>query len=140
MAGSQRLVELDTAQLAAALAGFADRAEDLSEPMSVIAESLVTAVQDKFEQSGPGWPDLAESTKQQRRGSEYQILVDTGVLSGSIAGESGKDFAEVGTSVEYAKYHVSAEPRTKIPLRDFFDLPDDVYEDAADTILAHIAG
>jgi phage gpG-like protein len=137
---SQRLVELDSSQLVAALEGFADRAQDLSEPMSVIAESLVTAVHDKFEQSGPGWQDLAESTKQQRRGSEYQILVDSGVLPGSIAGESGSDYAQVGTSVEYAVCHVSSEPRSKIPLRDFFDLSEEVYDDAADVILEHIAG
>ena len=138
--GSERVVTLDDRELIAALSGFVDRAEDLSEPMAVIAESMVAAVQDKFEQGGPGWPDLAESTKQQRRGSEYQILVDTGVLSGSIAGESGKDYAEAATSVEYAVYHVSSEPRSKIPLRDFFDLPEHVYDDAVDTIVDFVGG
>jgi phage gpG-like protein len=140
MASSEKFVDLNSDALVAALAQFADRAEDLTEPMSIIAESLVTAVHDKFEQSGPGWPDLSEYTKKRRRGSEYQILVDTGILSGSIASEHGADFAQVGTSVEYAKYHVSAEPRTKIPLRDFFDLDEGVYEDAADVILEHLAG
>lgn len=122
------------------LSQFTERAQDLSEPMAVIAESMVTAVHDKFESGGPGWQDLAESTKQQRRGSEYQILVDTGVLSGSIASESGADFAEVGTSVEYAVYHVSDQPRTKIPLRDFFDLDEGVYDDAVDIIVEYVAG
>lgn len=135
-----REVTLDTRELAAALSQFVDRAQDLSEPMATIAEMMVTAVQDKFDTGGPGWQDLADSTKQQRRGSEYQILVDTGILSGSIAGDSGKDFAEVGTSVEYAVYHVSAEPRSKIPLRDFFDLPQDVYDDAVDIIIDYLAG
>jgi phage gpG-like protein len=134
-----REVTLDTRELREVLSQFADRATDLSEPMAIIAESMVTAVHDKFEQSGPGWADLAESTKRQRRGSEYQILVDTGVLQGSIAQSSGKDFAEASTSVEYAVYHVSAEPRTKIPLRDFFDLPETVYDDAVDVIIEYIA-
>lgn len=135
-----REVTLDNAELVRVPSQFVDRAQDLSEPMAVIAEMMVTAVHDKFEASGPGWQDLAESTKKQRRGSEYQILVDTGVLSGSIAQESGSDYAEASTSVEYAVYHVSAEPRTKIPLRDFFDLDESVYDDAVDVIVEYVAG
>jgi phage gpG-like protein len=135
-----REVTLDTRELREVLSGFPDRAQDLSEPMAIIAESMVTAVHDKFDAGGPGWPDLSEWTKKHRRGSEYQILVDTGILSGSIAQTSGKDFAEASTSVEYAVYHVSAEPRTKIPLRDFFDLPEEVYDDAVDVIVDYVAG
>lgn len=135
-----REVTLSTADLIRVLSEFPERAQDLSEPMAIIAEMMVTAVHDKFEAGGPGWPDLAESTKQQRRGSEYQILVDTGILSGSIEGESGPDYAEASTSVEYAVYHVSAEPRTKIPLRDFFDLGEEVEDDAVDIILEYVAG
>jgi phage gpG-like protein len=135
-----REVTLDTRELREVLSGFPERASDLSEAMSIIAESMVTAVHDKFDSGGPGWQDLAESTKRQRRGSEYQILVDTGILSGSIAQTSGKDFAQASTSVEYAVYHVSAEPRTKIPLRDFFDLDESVYDDAVDAIVDYVAG
>lgn len=135
-----REVTLDDRELVQVLSQFVDRAQDLSEPMAIIAESMVTAVHDKFDSGGPGWPDLAESTKRQRRGSEYQILVDTGILSGSIAQTSGVDFAEASTSVEYAVYHVSAEPRTKIPLRDFFDLDESVYDDAVDVIVDYVAG
>lgn len=135
-----RQVTLDTRELREALSQFADRALDLSEPMAIIAESMVTAVHDKFDAGGPGWPELAEFTKQQRRGSEYQILVDTGVLQASIAADSGKDYAEASTSVQYAVYHVSAAPRKRIPLRDFFDLDESIYDDAVDVIVEYIAG
>jgi phage gpG-like protein len=67
------------------------------------------------------------------------ILVDTGALAGSIRGESGPDFALATTDKFYAVFHVSDAPRTIIPLRNFFDVPDDVYEDAAITILESLA-
>lgn len=134
-----RVVSLDQRELIEALGAMADRAVDLSEPMAVIAESLVSEVNDKFEMGGPGWPDLADSTKASRRGTSAQILVDTGRLAGSIQAESGADYAEAATDVEYAVYHVSDAPRSKIPLRDFFDLDDRVFEEAAQTLVEHLA-
>jgi phage gpG-like protein len=137
--GSDRVFKLDTSDLIAAIGMFGEKARDLSEPMSVIAESLVTAVNDKFDQSGPGWPPLSEYTLSQRRGSVAQILYDTGILSGSIEAEHGNNWAEASTSVEYAIYHVSDQPRSKIPLRDFFDVDPGVFDDAADVIIEFLA-
>ncbi len=58
---------VDITELLDVLADMEDRAGDLSEPMSVIAEALVGRVNDKFESGGPGWPALAESTIRMRR-------------------------------------------------------------------------
>jgi phage gpG-like protein len=65
--------------------------------------------------------------------------MDTGRLAASIQGDSGPDFAEAGTSVSYAVYHVSSAPRTKIPLRDFFDLSEDVYDDIERFLLEELS-
>lgn len=133
-----RVVKLDQAELIGLLSALGDRAQDLSEPMAIVAESLVAAVNDKFEAGGPGWPGLAASTMRSRRGATAQILVDTGRMAASIQGESGADYAEAATDVEYAVYHVSDAPRKKIPKRDFFDLDERVYNEAAQTIVDYL--
>lgn len=132
-------VHLDAAGLTALIARYEHRAGDLSEPMSVVAEMLTAAVSDKFDQGGPGWQPLAESTLLKRRGSTAQILVDTGRLAASIQGDHGPDFAEASTSVSYAVYHVSSAPRSRIPLRDFFDVSEDVFEDIGAFLLEELS-
>lgn len=136
MAGTAKLVDVDLSDLVDQVEGLALR--DMSGAMDEIAELLTAGVSDKFDQEGPGWPGLAPSTLAKRRGAEAQILSDTGRLAGSIEADSGADFAEATTDVEYAAYHVSDAPRSKIPLRDFFDLPESVFDDAADIVLDHI--
>lgn len=134
---------VDITELLDVLADMEDRASDLSEPMSVIAEALVGRVNDKFESGGPGWPALAESTIRMRRkgGGGAQILKDTGRLAASIRPDSGSDFAEASTDVEYAVYHVSDAPRNKIPKRDFLDVLDDgMLDEAAETVMAYLTG
>src|SRR3972149_8987639 len=130
--------------------------------LPVIAESLVSHVQEVFEQEGavggaPRWQDLAPSTKRKRRGGavkalgkkkrikgaregaisgKFTILQDTGVLAGSISRGVGSPFVEAYTGVRYAVYHVSKLPRRVIPLRDFFAIDEkSFYADAAEAIL-----
>lgn len=132
---------VDMADVMRAIGELEGNARDLSEPMAIIAESLVSRVNDKFESGGPGWAPLAASTIASRRksGKGAQILKDTGRLAGSIEAFSGGDYAEAATDVEYAIYHVSDEPREKIPKRDFFDvLTDDVMDEAAETLIEYL--
>lgn len=134
---------VDITDLLDVLAGMEERAGDLSQPMAVIAEALVGRVNDKFESGGPGWPGLADSTiaKRRKAGRGAQILKDTGRLAGSIEPDSGSDYAEAATDVEYAVYHVSDEPREKIPKRDFLDVLDDgMLDEAAETVMAYLTG
>lgn len=49
-----------------------------------------------------------------------KLLQDTGNLVGSLQRDWSDTAVEIFTNVPYAKYHVSPEPRHKIPLRDFF--------------------
>jgi phage gpG-like protein len=104
------------------------------------AEHLVAAVSDEFESAGRGrWAPLAERTLANRRGSAAQILVDTGRFAGSIEPDSGPDFAEAGTDVSYAVYHVSDEPRSIIPLRNPFDVDEERIAEAYEMIVTDVA-
>lgn len=131
-------VRCDTAELQKLLARFRDRGGDLTPTMQIVAETLVGAVNDEFESAGRGrWAPLAESTLRKRRmsGSGAQILKDTGRFAGSIRGDSGSDWAEASTDVAYAVYHVSEEPRSVIPLRNPFDVPDAILDEVTQIIV-----
>lgn len=104
------------------LTQYRAKAQAIDGLLPSIAEILVGGVLDVFEAEGPGWPDLAESTKRQRRGTTYKILQDTGMFAASIAPGWGADYAEAFAGVSYAIFHTSPEPRTKIPLRNPFNL------------------
>ena len=130
-------VTVDGAELVKLLQRFEKKGGDLTPAMAVIAEQLVSAVNDEFESAGHGkWPPHAAATiARNRAGESSQLLKRTGRLAGSIEPWSYPDAAEAATSVSYAVYHVSSAPRKKIPLRDFFDVPDSVIDDACETLL-----
>lgn len=87
-----------------------------------------------------------KSTKSKRVAKSYRrwqgnpkLLRDRGILIGSLTPFTAEDLIEVYTNVPYAKYHVSAEPRHVIPLRDFFDIDRDAFErDIVDMINVHL--
>lgn len=129
-------VNADAGELVARLRELREKGRDLSGTMAIVAESLVAAVNDQFETAGGGsWAPLAARTLKKRRGSSAQILKDTGRFAASIRGDSGADFAEATTDVSYAVYHVSDAPRKVIPLRNPFDVPDEILDEATETIL-----
>jgi phage gpG-like protein len=92
-----------------------------------------------YEAIGGGATHEEAMTAAHKRAQHGGILHDTGALAGSIHSESGPDFAMATTDKFYAVFHVSSAPRSIIPLRDFFDVPEDVYEEAANTLLEAIA-
>lgn len=132
--------EVDAPELFAILKKQRMQGADLSTTMQVVGEQLLAAVSDQFDSEGGGkWAPLADSTIARRRGGgDHKILQDTGALAGSQAVHSGADFAEVSTDKFYAVFHVSEAPRHIIPLRNFYDLPEDVYTVAVATILAAV--
>jgi phage gpG-like protein len=87
---------------------------------------MLADVQNHFsKEQGPGgkWKSLSPVTIFRRRGGgqskSAKILQDTGRLRNSIVNDSSSKGAEVGTNVEYAKYHDSDKPRKKLPQRKF---------------------
>lgn len=111
--------------------------------MAEIAEMFVGRVSEEFDTAGHGrWPKLAASTLRKRRmgGAGAQPLKDTGRAAASIRAEHTETSAEAATDVEYMVYHCSDAPRTIIPLRNPFDIPDDAFDEATDILLSFVVG
>lgn len=107
-------------ELGKVLAGIAGKGQSIDRHLPVIAEMLVSAVHDVLEAEGPGWPELADSTKRQRRGSSYAMLQDTGLFASSIAPSYGSTYAEAVDGTTYGHYHVTGTRR--MPPRDWSNL------------------
>ena len=144
VSGDDLAIHYDATQIVGVIEDFKSRGGNIAELTPVIAEEMVTHVIENFDQERGfkqgAWQPLSPITIAMRReSSSYAILRDTGVLYGSI--EPGwNDYAsEAFTNVPYAKYHVSPEPRKKIPLRDFFDIDwQTINEYAIDLMLAEV--
>ena len=105
--------------------------DDLREPLSMIAKDFRKSRNAIFALKGPGqYPDLSSKYKKRKKravGFVYPILKLTGRLDDSVTNKAHpenierifKNGMELGTSVPYAIYHQSDDPRTKIPLRKF---------------------
>jgi len=138
-------VRFEMAALGTLLNELRERGGNIAELTPAIAEDLLESVMERFElqsghEQGP-WPALSEATLAARRlAASPQMLRDSGVLFGSLVAFSSNEAAEAFTNVPYAKFHVSHLPRTKIPLRDFFDIDlEAVGERAAELVLSDIA-
>jgi hypothetical protein len=125
------------------LTSYVRRTESV--PMSVIAEGLITAIDDLIQSEGNGdWPDLLPSTlKRHPRRRGGQLLQDTGLLAQiqQSPDSPGPDWVEVRSPAPYAIYHTSDEPRKIIPLRDFLaiDMPA-VLDNIGEELLREIDG
>jgi phage gpG-like protein len=118
----------------ATLKKAADKVSDLSFAMGEIARDFYKSEKAIFQLKSPGgYPDLAESTKRQKKRLGvplYPILKRSGKLEASVTSPSapgshlkiGKTFVEIGSTIPYANFHNSDLPRRKIPQRKFFFL------------------
>jgi phage gpG-like protein len=134
------VADVDTSELVAAIAELEARGKNVSKLTPAIAEMLVSAVHDVYDAEGPNWQDLADSTKEARRGTSYKILQDTGVMAGSTAPSHGSDYAVAFAGAAYADFHSSGT--VNMPRRDPFDLgpfEEVVLKDVADLVLMEVA-
>jgi phage gpG-like protein len=130
-------VVVSTAELVQLTKTFERRGKNLSAITPVIAEMLFTAVHDRFDAEGPGWPPMAESTKAKRRGrTGHKLLQDTGNLITSVHGEHGPDWAMAATNVPYVRYHLHGGP--VIPKRNPFEVRESIADDVVDLMLSHL--
>jgi phage gpG-like protein len=134
-------VSVETSEVLQALRDLEARGRAVSQLMPAVSKILLAGVHDVADAEGPGWKDLADSTKKQRRGSSYKILQDTGVMLGEALGTAhGSDWAEVFGGAAYTIFHVTG---TKfMPARDPFDLGPfmaDVLADVSDLVLDEVA-
>jgi phage gpG-like protein len=128
---------VDTSELDRELSAIERRVTDYSPITPVLAEILVGAVNDRWMSAGGGsWAPLAPSTLYKRRlhGKGAQILLDTGRAAASVQADSGPTWAQAATDVAYMVFHVSDGARSKIPLRDPFDVEEAAWPDLADAL------
>lgn len=106
-------VQVDDAQVTAALLALRSRLGNLQPVMATIGQRLITQADLAFraEQDpwGRAWQRLSQSTLRQRRQGKgtggAKILRDTGRLAGSISYRASADQVVVGTNVLYAAIH-----------------------------------
>lgn len=120
---------------------------DMGEPMRKATDIIAAGIVDNFASesaAGEAWEPLAESTLEDRARKGFPpgpILRRTGELKAAASAYRASDgeSAEVGPDgCDYAKFHVSLEPRSKIPLRDFLAMPDERLDEIETAILAHL--
>lgn len=117
-------------RLSEGVGAFEGAGHTLDPELQIVSAMMTAEVVDKFQNSGPGWAALQYKRK---RGGEAQILVDTGVLRGSINGDRGPDWARVSTPVHYGEFHVTGTE--SMPARDFLELEDRVFDDAERVVI-----
>ena len=134
-------VSVDVSELGRAFGDLERRGKNTRDVMRQISIILVEEVDEMFETSGHGkWKGFSPNTKRKRgEMSAAKLLVDTTHLVTSITGAYTQTEAEAFTNVEYAKFHVSDAPRSKIPKRDFFDIDlEQVGEQAVNLVLLEL--
>ena len=138
-------VTIDASDIVDQIDEFRERGGNLAPIMAVIAEDLVSGVSDQYETEGGGrWPPhkvWSRGWKTGRGGrggarQTHKLMQDTGVLAGSTEPNYGADFAEATTGVEYIVYHLDGGPI--IPKRNPFEIEDEVFDEAVETLLEYV--
>lgn len=118
------------------LGTLSKRIKDLSPALSTVGNMFRASRKTIFSQRGKGkYPDFKRGgpnsvyaqRKQKEVGFKYPLLFKYGTLRSSVVNKGDRDNvtkiwkrrARFGTSVPYAGYHDSPEPRKKIPYRPF---------------------
>lgn len=144
----------DASEVTRLLAGYVVIGRDMSAGMHIVAELLVERVHVQYDTSGGGaWPPMAASTAAGRRSGAgagrdrhgkflkkgatvtHQLLRDTGAMERSTEGAWERFEASASTNDPKIGFHASKAPRTKIPYRNPFDLPQSDIDDAAEALL-----
>jgi len=98
-------LQLDDAQVRRRLGEVLDVVSNPTQLMAAIKVELLSQTEQAFQDEGPGWAQLSKATLRSRarkgRGA-HPILQVTNALARSITGESGADYALVGSNLVYA--------------------------------------
>lgn len=148
MADGPITIKVDDSRVKQALKRLADNAEDMGAAMGEIAGVMLDAVEENFEQEGrpEPWPDLADSTIEQREKKGYwpgKKLQRTGDLLDSVSSDHDENSAVVGTNKEYAAIHnfggqAGRGKKVAIPARPFLVLTDADIEEIEEIIIDHL--
>lgn len=142
-------VEIEDRAVLDALEDLRARVSDLTPVMADVAQALASETERRFEQEGPGWPSLANSTILARMKSSHwpgKMLQRSGQLAASIQTAHGRDYAQIGSNKVYAAIHQFGGPagrgrKVTIPARPYLPIVDGRLTDEAErTILDVVQG
>jgi phage gpG-like protein len=134
-------------ELATIVRIYQDRARQVfGEIAPAVAEAMHAQVLEEFETEGRGrWEPFAwqRDGKPKPKGRRWRgnpkLLQDRGVMVGSMTPDWNEGVVEVYSNNPYVKYHASRAPRSKIPLRDPFDIDVQAFEgDVAGMMLVRL--
>ncbi|CAL1241312.1 phage virion morphogenesis protein [Candidatus Methylocalor cossyra] len=145
-------IRIDSRALEAALDQLARATANLTPLMRSLGAELVDLTEGRFEAEGPGWPDLAEATKQRRAKSGHwpgKMLQVSGQLAASITTEVGPSSVLVGSAKKYAAIHqlggqagrghtVIIPPRPYLPVNEDGSLFPDAESAMVDVVLDYL--
>lgn len=126
---------------------LANAVSDMGEPMRKATDIIAAGIDENFASESAGgeaWQELADSTIEDRRRKGFPdgpILRRTGALAKAATAHRSSDgeSAEVGPDgCDYAVFHASLEPRSKLPLRDFLAMTPEREDEIETAILAHL--
>ncbi len=124
------------------LKNISNKTKDMSDVMASVALSMLSAVEENFDQQGrPRWAPLKESTILQRikkgKGNN-KILQISGMLAGANTPSSGKKFARVTNNKKYAAAQNFGYPARNLPARPFLKLPEEDMDGIVEMIETYI--
>lgn len=110
------ILNIDTMALSARARSVLDELTDFTPLLQRLADGCEKFWGEKFDAQGPGWPDLADATKERRRkrGKDLVILKDDGRLFGSLESATTDEdgvfsldstHLTIGTNLKYASAH-----------------------------------
>ena len=109
MPGVRIRVELDDAELRAALERLAAAGRDLTPAMQYIGEELLNSAKERFRSQtapdGTPWAPLSEVTRARKPRNKDKILTLEGNLRGTLDYRADADSVEVGSPLIYAGTH-----------------------------------
>jgi phage virion morphogenesis protein len=140
MAGVSVNVKIDDSEIRELLSQVLARMDDVTPAMKEIGEIVLESVQRNFEEKrspeGSRWQPLAPSTVKEKlaRGrSPTDILIDRGILMGSIHRQADAHGVTIGTNVVYAAVHQFGAAFTTLKGRRTVRIPARPYLGVRDT-------
>lgn len=137
-------IQVQSRELDRALRKYADKLERAAPLMRNVSGIMLSSVEDAFEEQGPNWPTLAESTIEQRKKTGHwpgKILQRRGDLAGSIQEDHGDSFAQVGVPPSFKQAAIlhfggmaGRGRKVEIPARPYMTLTRHAEQDIIDAV------
>lgn len=151
MAGAQFRISVDSAPIQASLRQLGQRLSDLTPVMREIAGVLADVTEEAFTQerdpsTQTPWQRLQQSTIEARTRRGFwpgKVLQQTGQLAANVTQDHGRDFAVVGSNLDYAAIQQLGGTAGRggsavLPARPFLGLSPEGEEEILDLIERHL--